>query len=264
MAIVISIALQKGGVGKSTTASALASILGSKKQKVLLIDMDAQANVSFSSGIDDCITSITDVLSGDCSIENAICQTKHFDIIPSTINLSNFDRLEANTTEEAKQLTNLLNNAIQPIKEEYDYIIIDTPPALGNLSCTALMCSDYVIIPIESRPYALQGLTTLNDTIKTIQEENKRLKILGILFIKWNKRTLLNKQIKQLTNEYAKLMNTTIFKTAIRESISVAEAQTIQQQLIDYAPKSKPCLDYIAFTEEVLERVKEDGHGTEK
>ena len=147
----------------------------------------------------------------------------------------------------------MLKNVIGSLKA-YDFIVIDTPPALGNLSYTSLIASDYVVIPTEPRPFALQGLGALNDTITSIQNSlNPNLKVLGILLIKYNNRTVLNRDIKVMIEDYAKKINTTVFKTAIREGIVVAEAQTVRQPLIDYAKTSKVNDDYKAFALEVLQ-----------
>lgn len=257
MAKVISIALQKGGVGKSTTAQSLADTLGYKNKKVLLIDMDSQANVTYASGIEGSYNSITNVLAGDCAIDKAIYKCKYYDIIAADRYLANIERIESESPEEARKMNSILKNAIEPIKKNYDFIVIDTPPALGNLSFNSLMASDFVIVPLEPRPFALAGLTALNDTIKTVQTLNNNLSVLGILLIKWSNRTILNRQISGLIDEYAKELNTTVFRSTIREGISVPEAQTMQQPLIDYAENSNPCIDYKSFVDEVLKMIGE-------
>lgn len=249
MAITISIALQKGGVGKSTTAQALASTLGFKGYKTLLVDMDAQSNVTYSSGIDNTDTSVTDVLGGECKAADAVQSCKYYDIIPADSYLTNVEM-----TEDVEPT--LLRDAIKPLKRQYDFIVIDTPPALGHLSINALTASDYVIIPTEPRPFALQGLGALDQTIKSVQKNtNHKLKVLGILLIKYNTRTVLNRQITEWIEETAKEMNTEVFNKTIREGIAVAEAQTERTPLIDYAKSSKPNVDYKGFTSEVLRKL---------
>lgn len=250
MAKVISIALQKGGVAKSTTAQALSSTLGFKHKKVLLIDLDSQANVTYSSGINNPTKSITDVLGKDCRADEAIIHCKYYDLLPADSYLTN---VEVSENIEST----LLKNGLAPIVNNYDYIIIDTPPALGNLLNNALTASDYIIIPTEPRPFALQGLSALNTTIQNVQKRsNSGLKILGILLVKYNTRTVLNRDIKDMIDEYAEHMNTSVFKTTIREGIAIPEAQTVREPLIDYAKNSKPNIDYKAFTTEVLKLTK--------
>lgn len=249
-AVVISIALQKGGVGKSTTAQALASTLGFKNKKTLLIDMDSQGNVTYSSGVDTPDKTITDVLGGDCSPDEALIHCKYYDLLAADQYLTNVEMAEVKPT--------LLRDSIKPLHDKYDFIIIDTPPALGNLSVNSLAASDYVIIPSEPRPFALQGLGALNNTIQTVQNGlNPKLKVLGILLIKYSNRTVLNRDIKDMIDDYAKQMETVLFDTSIREGIAVAEAQTVREPLIDYAKSSKPNIDYKAFTTEVLKKIGE-------
>lgn len=249
-AVVISIALQKGGVGKSTTAQALASTLGFKHKKTLLIDMDSQGNVTYSSGVDTPEKTITDVLGGDCRPDEALIHCKYYDLLAADQYLTNVEMAEVEAT--------LLKDSIKPLQDKYDFIIIDTPPALGNLSVNSLVASDYVIIPSEPRPFALQGLGALNNTIQTVQNGlNSKLKVLGILLIKYSNRTVLNRDIKDMIDDYAKQMGTVLFDTSIREGIAVAEAQTVREPLIDYAKSSKPNIDYKAFATEVLKKIGE-------
>lgn len=251
MAITISIALQKGGVGKSTTAQALASTLGFKHKKVLLIDMDSQGNVTYSSGVDEPQHTIFDILSGDCKTNEALIHCKYYELLASDSYLTNVEMSE--NVEPT-----LLKNAIKPIKNNFDIIIIDTPPALGNLSFNSLVASDYVVISVEPRPYALQGLGKLHNTIVSVRDNlNPSLKVLGILLIKYNNRTVLNRDIKTMIEDYAKQMNTVVFNTSIREGIAVPEAQTVREPLIDYAQNSKPNIDYKAFTTELLKKIGE-------
>ncbi len=251
MAITISIALQKGGVGKSTTAQALASTLGFKHKKVLLIDMDSQGNVTYSSGADDPEYTIFDVLGEDCGVNEALIHCQYYDLLAADTYLTNIEMSE--NVEPT-----LLKKALEPVKGIYDFIITDTPPALGNLSFNSLVASDYVIIPTEPRPFALQGLGKLNDTIESVRNAlNPSLKVLGILLIKYSNRTVLNRDIKTMIENYAKQMNTIVFHTSIREGIAVAEAQTVRKPLIDYAKNSKPNIDYKAFTTELLQKIGE-------
>lgn len=251
VAITISIVLQKGGTGKSTTAQALASTLGFKRKKVLLIDLDPQGNVTYSSGTDDSEHTVFDVLGNDCGANEALVHCKYYDLLAADTRLTNIEM-----SENVKP--SLLKTTLEIIKSNYDFIIIDTPPALGNLSFNSLVASDYVVIPTEPRPFALQGLGRLNDTIQTIQNAlNPSLKVLGILLIKYSNRTVLNRDIKIMIEEYAEQMQTIVFNTSIREGIAIAEAQTVREPLIDYAKNSKPNIDYKAFTTELLQKIGE-------
>ena len=250
MAITISVVLQKGGVGKSTTSQALASTLGFKHKKVLLIDLDPQTNITYSSGVDNPKRTITDVLGEECKADEAVIECKYYDLLAADSYLTNVEMAEVEPT--------LLKNVIAPLKSKYDFIIIDTPPALGNLSVNALVASDYVIIPTEPRPFALQGLGRLHSTIESVRNGyNSNLKVLGILLIKYHNRTVLNRDLKDMIEDYAKQMNTIVFNATIREGIAVAEAQTVRQPLIDYAKNSNPNIDYKGFTSEVLKMLGE-------
>lgn len=250
MAITISIALQKGGVGKTTTALALASTLGFKKKKVLLIDMDGQRDSTYASGIDTLEKSITDVLGETCAVPDAVIKCKYYDLLGADEFLPNVEL--SNNVEST-----LLKTVLKPYKNLYDYIIIDTPPALGNLSYMSLVASDYVVIPTEPRPFALKGLGTLNNTIQSIKESlNPDLKVLGILLIKYHNRTILNRDIKNMIEDTARDMNTSVFNATIRDGIAVPEAETMRVPLIDYAKSSKPNIDYKAFTTELLKKVE--------
>lgn len=250
MAITISIALQKGGVGKTTTALALASTLGFKKKKVLLIDMDGQRDSTYASGIDTLEKSITDVLGETCAVPDAVIKCKYYDLLGADEFLPNVEL--SNNVEST-----LLKTVLKPYKNLYDYIIIDTPPALGNLSYMSLVASDYVVIPTEPRPFALKGLGTLNNTIHSIKESlNPDLKVLGILLIKYHNRTILNRDIKDMIEDTARDMNTSVFNATIRDGIAVPEAETMRVPLIDYAKSSKPNIDYKAFTTELLKKVE--------
>lgn len=246
MAITISIALQKGGVGKSTTSQALASTLGYQHKKVLLIDMDSQANITYSSEVDEFPFSMTDVLSGECSVNDAVIKCKYYDILPADNSLTAVERSDVDLS--------LLKYIVDEIGARYDYIVIDTPPALGNLSVLSLVASDYVIVTMDTRPYSMQGLAAFTETFEQVKGVNKSIKLLGILMVKYNGRTVLSKDLRASIEDYAKQIGTSVFDVAIRESVSVAEAQTLRKPLIEYAYASKPNMDYMLFTGEVLKR----------
>lgn len=246
--MIITIALQKGGVAKSTTAQTLASCFGSIGKKVLLIDLDAQQNTTFSSGVEPKENTASDLLGGQCSPYEAILPLKYYDIIPADAYLTN--------VENADVPGNLLKDEIAPCADLYDIIIIDTPPALGNILKNALIASDYVIIPIEASPYSMQGIDSLVETIQSVRNsENNELKILGILLVKYHDRSIINRNLKSNIIQYASEIGTEVFETFIRESVVVKESQTCRIDLIDYAPKSNPAIDYKKLTQEILRRI---------
>lgn len=252
MGVVISIAIQKGGSGKTTTSFNLAADLQAKGKKVLLIDLDAQKNLSFAS---DCLTednTIFDVLTDEISIQKSIRHLDHYDFIPASENL---DKAPYVFNEEGSIY--LLKNALDTIKDNYDYIILDNPPSLGVVLINSLIASDTVIIPTEASFFSVQGLARLHDSIQQAKEYNPTLSILGILLIRYSNRTILSKDIKTMIDNFADQMQTRLFKTTIREAIVVKESAAKQMPLITYAKSSKPTIDYKGFASEVIKLVKE-------
>lgn len=257
MAVTISIALQKGGTSKTTTSLNLANCLGYRHKKVLLIDLDSQANATFTSGHDskNLENSVYNVLTSDnrykCAIEDAVLHCKYYDLIPADIDVKDLV-VELNDVFTLKK-------AMQSLKIKYDYIIIDTPPAITGITINALCSSDYIILPCEPRPYSFLGLSDLLDIINQIKENhwNDSLNVLGILLVKYNNRTKLNKSMKEMIEEYANRMNTTVFSTSIRECISVPESQVARIPLLDYSPHCTAIIDYKGFTSQVLKRLGE-------
>ena len=249
MAAVIGITNQKGGIGKTTTALNLAGILGKKKRKTLLIDMDSQRNATYMSGIRNPEKTTTDILGGDCDIRETILQTKYYDIIPSDAYLSNAERAEGLDLH-------LLADAISKVKRAYDYIVIDTPPLLGQLLTMSMIASDYLIIPAEPNISTLLALDDLWNTIQKVQRDNRKLSVLGILLVKYNKRTVLSRDLKDMIETRAKTMHTRTFNATIRQSVAVQEAQTLSLPLIDHAKGNNAAIDYTGFTSEVIRLIE--------
>lgn len=243
---IISVALQKGGVGKSTSTQNLSAYLGNMGKKVLIVDLDAQCNTTFSSGAEPKEQTASDFLGGQCSPEDSIVSCSHYDIIPADAYLSNVESAEVDK--------GLLKHRLSPCIGKYDFIFIDTPPALGNLLKNALYASDYVIIPMDARPYAIQGIDAFIDTM---QETNPDLRILGIVLVKYNDRSIINRDMRNSIKQYAKGINTLMFNTYIREGVAVPESQATRQDLIDYAPKSNPASDYERLAGEFLKRMRQ-------
>ncbi len=251
MAKVISISNQKGGVGKTTTTGALAAGLKIKGYKVLCVDLDPQSNLSFSSGAetDDCPT-IYEVLKGEAKTSFTIQKMPSFDIISSNILLSG---IELEFTQTGREY--LLREVLSSVKDKYDFIFIDTPPALSILTVNAFTASDYIIIPMLADIFSLQGIAQLSETIDRVRRYcNPNLKIEGILLTKFNKRTILSREIKGTAELIAEQLGTSIFNTTIRSSVAIMEAQTNQQEMFSYAPKNPAIQDYKDFVNELIER----------
>ncbi len=245
---IIAIINQKGGVGKSTTASALGAGLILNGYKVLLVDLDAQSNLSYNVKTVNSKLSSFEVLTQATTAREAIIKTESCDIIPASPALAGADTLITETGKEYR-----LTEALETIKENYDYIIIDTPPALGTLTVNALTACDSVIIPAQADIYSLQGIGQLNNTIQTVKKYcNHSLKIKGILITRYNARAVLTRDMVELLEDTAEKLETIVFNTKIRECIALKEAQAIQQNIYSYAPKSNAAADYKSFTDEVM------------
>lgn len=248
----IVIANQKGGIGKTTTATTLASILSEKGYQTLLIDADQQGNSSdtYQAQIEG-VATLYDVLLDEerIPIKEAIQKTENGDIVASDFLLRKADEILNNDIEGLYRLQDALEEL-----SGYDYVIIDTAPAMNSILYNCLIAADEVVIPITADRYALQGLAQLNEAINAIKKrQNKKLKIAGFLLIKYNGRTLLGKEVKESLEKIAAEMDTKLFKSTIRESIKVKEAQAVRSTLIKYAPNSTTALDYVCFTKELLE-----------
>lgn len=253
MAVTIVLTNQKGGVGKTTTAAALAAGLGNAGKKVLSVDLDPQGNLGFSLGLDiDNSTTIYDVLKGTNNIEEAIHHTDVCDIIPSNILLS-----EAEIQFQSNNRQMLLKNCLQRVEKQYDFIVIDTPPSLNILTLNAYAASDYLIIPMAAEILSLVGLIQLQETVLAVKNSvNENLKVLGILLTKYNKRTRLAADVLEMASTVAQQTGTALFETKIRAGVAAAEAPAHGDNIYQYAPRSNPAKDYAAFTQEVLERIE--------
>lgn len=251
MATIIALTNQKGGVGKTTTSSALASGLATfHDKKVLAIDLDPQGSLGFSLGLDieNCHT-IYDVLKGTVPIQDALQTTDYCDIITSNILLSG---AELEFTSADREL--LLKKALEPIADNYDFIIIDTPPALNILTVNAYVASDHLIIPMAPEILSLLGVSQLKETIDSVRQSlNPSLNVLGLILTRFNGRTLLAREVYEMAENIAAQMDSKLFNP-IRTSVTVAEAPAHGCSIFDHAPHSKPTLDYIDFVNKVVAR----------
>lgn len=259
MATVIALTNQKGGVGKTTTSGALAAGLASfYDKKVLAIDLDPQGNLGFSLGLDieDGYT-IHDVLKGTVLMKDAIQSVNGCDIVTSNILLSSAELDFAGVNREL-----LLKSALDSVLNDYDYIIIDTPPALNILTVNAYAVADHLIIPMAPEILSLLGLTQLKETVDSVRQSvNPHLNVLGILLTKYNRRTLLAKEVSELAENIATQMDTCVFDAKIRPSVSAAEAPAHGESIFEYSPRSNPAADYREFITEVLHRI---GHSASR
>lgn len=254
MAIIITVINQKGGVAKSTTALSIGDILETKGSNILYVDLDAQGNLSYTLGANTNGYNVLGALQRPETAPQEVQNLKNGDILPSTPSLSNADSILTATGKEYK-----LKEALEVIQQDqsYDFIVIDTPPALGILTINALTASDYAIIPAQADIFSLQGITQLNSTIQVIQKyTNKDLKVLGIVLTRYNARATLTRELTELLEDTARQLNTKVFKARIRENIAVKEAQAMREKLSIYAPKSNASNDYKELVTEILKDIK--------
>ncbi len=248
MAKIIALTNQKGGVGKTTTCCSICGGLAHAGKKVLAIDLDPQGNLSFSLGVEaeDCYT-IYDVFKGNCDISDAIQHGDICDVIPSNILLSG---VELELTGVGREY--ILREQLETIREEYDFIILDTPPALSVLTINAYTAADELVIPMLCEILSLQGIAQLKQTIFAVQRYyNKDLTVGGILLNKYNPRLTLTRDVEDLANVIAEQLNTRIYKSRISTSVSIAEAPAHGESVITYSPKSKAAAEYLTFIEEL-------------
>lgn len=239
---------QKGGVGKSTTALALGAGLILKGHKVLYVDLDAQGNLSYTLGATDNGLTVLDALTRGATAEQTIQHTAQGDVIPSSPDLAGADTVINTVGKEYR-----LREAIEPLKGSYDYIIIDTPPALGILTINALTACTGAIITAQADIFSLKGIGQLHSTIQTVKQYcNPSLTVKGILLTRYSPRAILSREIAEVIDQTAQGLQTKLFKTTIRETIAVKEAQASQRDIYSYAPKSNATADYRAFVDELI------------
>ena len=252
MGKIISVFNQKGGVGKTTTSINLAAALGDMGKKILIVDMDPQGNCTSGLGIDKRseINIIYDVLVGNTEIVDSIQKdiAKNLDIIPSNNNLAGFEIEYAN-----KDWQNVLKIKISDIKEDYDFIFIDSPPSLGILSVMSLNASDEVLVPMQCEYYSLEGISQLFETIDLVKDNyNPNLKISGIVMCMYDGRTNLSLQVVEEVKAYFKEK---VFSTMISRNVRLAEAPSHGLSILDYDRSSKGAKNYLDLAKEFLKRV---------
>ena len=249
MGKIISIANQKGGVGKTTTSINLSTVLAKRNKKTLLIDADPQGNATSGVGIDQEIKlSIYDVLIDETEIKEAIIKTqiKNLDVCPSNIDLAGAEvELVSMMSREQR-----LKEKLDIIKNEYDYIIIDCPPSLGLITLNAFTASDSVLIPVQCEYYALEGLGQLLYTVNLVKKHlNKNLEIEGALLTMFDSRTNLAKQV---VDEVKKYFGDKVYKTVIPRNVKLSEAPSYGMPIILYDARSKGAKCYDKLGKEMI------------
>lgn len=250
--MIIAIINQKGGVGKSTTAHAIGAGLLLRGRKVLYVDLDAQGNLSYSLGADSTGQtglSALEVLEGQATASRAIQHTPRGDIIASSPALAGADTVLTAAGKEYR-----LKEAMEILRGQYDYTVIDTPPALGILTINALTACHGCIIPAQADIYSLHGINQLYSSIQTVRKYcNPSLRVLGILLTRYSARAVISREVAEMIEQTAGQLHSKLYRSRIRECTALKEAQAVKMDIYSYAPRSNAASDYKALIDEIME-----------
>ncbi|QEA47395.1 ParA family protein [Leuconostoc lactis] len=250
MAQIIALANQKGGVGKTTTSVNVGAALAQAGQRVLLVDIDAQGNATSGSGIDksELERDSYDVIVDGAPLHEVIVPTDNYDLVPATIQLSGAEIELADKKEREYRL----KAALATVADDYDFILIDNPPALGLLTVNAFTAADAILIPVQTEFYALEGLGQLLNTIELVRQQfNPDLDIAGILLTMYDGRTNLAKQVAEEVRNY---FGDKVYDTVIPRTVRLSEAPSYGQAIIDFDPRSVGAQVYTELAQEVLKQ----------
>ena len=255
---VFCVANQKGGVGKSTTADALAAYFKAEpwNLRVLAIDLDSQCNLTWAHGIDPNELSVTvrEVLSGEADIKKAIVKGR-VDIIPASAHVAVTDDMFGSKRKERR-----LKKLLSELEDDYDVVVLDTPPALGLMSVNALVAADVLVIPGQADPFTLKGIEEIFKTAQIVKEgPNPDLIIGGVVITRHNPRINIARQALEVIGEIAQANGTKVFGTCIRECTALKEAQAMEKSIFEYAPRSNAAKDYRKVFDELMEGLNNDG-----
>jgi chromosome partitioning protein len=250
MAKIISVINQKGGVGKTTTTINLGMALKKAGKKVLLVDLDPQANLSSSLGINhrNIESSVYDLLKGEAEYSSMAVNIRGVMLVPASLALSGAD-IEL-SQYEGREL--MLKNALSCISDRFDFVLIDCPPTLGLLTLNALTASDGLIIPVQAEYLPLEGISFLVETVEIVKERlNSRLEVIGVVVTRYNARQKLQKEVVSVLGDH---FGDKLYKTFIRSNVSLAEAPSFGQDIFTYRPQSSGAKDYRKLCKEFLSK----------